>query len=246
MTLSARSQKALLGVHPDLVRVIVRADALGARFIVTEGLRSMERQRELVGRGKSKTLKSRHITGHAVDLVAVTDGGADISYDHDDMAALAAVVKQAAAETGVPIEWGGDWRSFVDTPHFQLPVKQYPADGSRPAVSSQNVANSPESVPNSPKSEPVLAAPAPAGPLKKSGTIWGSIGAAFAGVSMYFEQAFQTLVQAGAALTELGPAQGMLASVGANTKALSLGLLVMCVGVVISRRVKAKQEGKAG
>lgn len=91
-----------------------------------------------------------------------------------------------------------------------------------------------------------VAAPAPAGELKKSGTIWGSIGAAFAGVGMYFEQAFSTLVQAGAALTELGPAQGLLASVGANVKAVSLGLLVMCVGVVISRRVKAKQEGKAG
>lgn len=104
----------------------------------------------------------------------------------------------------------------------------------------------PESVPNLPESEPVLATPAPAGPLKKSGTIWGSVGAFFAGISLYLEQAFSTLVQAGAALTELGPAQGLLASVGANTKALSLGLLVMCVGVVISRRVKAKQEGKAG
>lgn len=233
MSLNARSIRNLQGVHPDLVAVALKAADMGARFIVTEGLRSAERQRELVSRGKSKTLKSRHLTGHAFDYVAQDDDG--ISYDHGDMAAVAVVIKKAAAELGTPIEWGGDWKSFVDTPHIQLPVKQYPAGAP--------VTANPRSAPT-PELEPV--ALAPAGPLKKSGTIWGSVGAAFAGLGMYFEQAFATLVQAGAALTELGPAQGLLASVGANTRALSLGLLVMCVGVVISRRVKANQEGKAG
>lgn len=240
MPLNARSQKALTGIHPDLVRVVIRAHALceadGLDFIVTDGLRSTQRQRELVRAGKSKTMKSRHLTGHAVDLCA-SHGPKDVSWDEDDLRALAAKMKQAAAELGVPIEWGGDWKSFVDMPHFQLPWKTHPVGA---AVAPATAA--------APEPEPVAPSPAlaPAGELKKSGTIWGSVGTAFAGLGLYFEQAFQTLVQAGAALTELGPAQGLLASVGANGKALSLGLLVMCVGVVISRRVKASYEGKAG
>lgn len=245
MTLNARSQQALTGIHPDLVRVVIRAHALceadGLDFIVTDGVRTKQKQAELVRAGRSKTNKSRHLTGHAVDLCA-SHGPKDVSWDADDLKAIAQRMKKAAAELGVPLEWGGDWKSFVDMPHYQLPWKQYPVG----AVSSQIAATSPESVPISPDSTPVSATPVPAGELKKSGTIWGSIGAAFAGVSMYFEQAFSTLVQAGAALTELGPAQGLLASVGANTKAISMGLLVMCIGVVISRRVKAKVEGKAG
>ena len=205
-------------------------------FIVTDGIRTTQRQRELVRAGKSKTMRSRHLTGHAVDLCA-SHGPKDVSWDEADLRAIAAKMKQAAAELGVPIEWGGDWKKFVDMPHFQLPWKTHPVG----AAVAPATAAAPEPEPAAPS--PALA---PAGELKKSGTIWGSIGAAFAGVGMYFEQAFQTLVQAGAALTELGPAQGLLASVGANVKAVSLGLLVMCVGVVISRRVKAKQEGKAG
>lgn len=238
MTLSARSQKTLQGIHPDLVKVVIRAHALaqadGLDFIVTDGLRSSETQRKLVAAGKSKTMKSRHLTGHAVDLCA-SHGVKDVSWDEDDLRAIAAKMKQAATELGVPIEWGGDWKSFVDMPHYQLPWKQYPVGA---AVSASAAAPEP--------AQASLPSPAPAGPLKTSGTIWGSVGTFVAGIGLYFEQAFQTLVQAGAALSELGPAQGLLASVGANAKALSIGLLVMCVGVVISRRVKAKQEGKAG
>ena len=238
MPLNARSQKALTGIHPDLVRVVIRAHALceadGLDFIVTDGVRSTERQKELVRAGKSKTMKSRHLTGHAVDLCAF-HGQGNVSWDAGELRALSVRMKKAAAELGVPLEWGGDWKSFVDMPHYQLPWKQYPVGATTPVA----VAEQPAQV-------ETVAAPVPAGELKKSGTIWGSIGAAFAGVSMYFEHAFKALVDAGAALTELGPAQGLLASVGANTKALSLGLLVMCIGVVISRRVKAKTEGKAG
>ena len=239
MTLNARSQQTLTGIHPDLVRVVIRAHALceadGLDFIVTDGVRSKEKQAELVRAGKSKTNKSRHLTGHAVDLCA-SHGPKDVSWEPADLKAIAQRMKAAATELGVALEWGGDWKSFIDMPHYQLPWKKYPVGATAPVAVAEQPA----------QPEPAAVVPAPAGELKKSGTIWGSIGAAFAGLSMYFEQAFQTLVQAGSALTELGPAQGLLASVGANTKALSLGLLVMCVGVVISRRVKAKQEGKAG
>ena len=237
MSLNPRSQKTLQGIHKDLVKVVLRADALGARFIVTDGVRTLERQKQLVAAGKSKTMNSRHLTGHAVDLCA-SHGDGDVSWDDADLKAIAEKMKAAATELGIPLEWGGDWKSFVDMPHYQLPWKEYPV-GAAATPPVAVAAPEPEPVAPSP-------APAPAGPLKTSGTIWGSIGAFIAGLGMYFEQAFQTLVQAGSALTELGPAQSMLSAVVSNSKALALGLLVMCVGVVISRRVKAKTEGKPG
>ncbi len=66
--LSERSLKNLTGVHPDLVRVIEFAAGLGVSFIVTEGMRTIERQKQLLAAGKSRTLRSRHLSGHAVDL----------------------------------------------------------------------------------------------------------------------------------------------------------------------------------
>lgn len=121
--MDARSEKNLTGVHPDLVRVI-REAANHADFVVTEGLRTVERQKELVAKGASKTMKSRHITGHAVDLAVKI--GSEIRWDWPLYAKLAEAVKAAAALQNVPIEWGGDWKSFKDGPHFQLPHAQYP------------------------------------------------------------------------------------------------------------------------
>lgn len=140
--LSERSTKNLTGVHHDLVRVIEHASNMGANFIVTEGMRTIERQRQLLAAGKSRTLKSRHLSGHAVDLVCrVGDRG--VSYDEHDMADLANIVKHAASECGVQIEWGGDWKSFCDTPHFQLPEKLYPAEGEHKAAIKEMVADLP-------------------------------------------------------------------------------------------------------
>lgn len=69
--LSSRSLARLDGVHPDLIRVVKRAIQITpVDFGITEGLRTKERQKELVAKGASRTLKSRHLTGHAVDVVA--------------------------------------------------------------------------------------------------------------------------------------------------------------------------------
>lgn len=120
-----RSRKLLEGVHPDLVRVVERADALGVLdFAVTEGLRSPHRQAELVAHGASTTMKSRHLTGHAVDLAVVVEG--HVRWDWPLYSKLAALVKAAADEEKVRIEWGGDWATFKDGPHFQLPWAEYP------------------------------------------------------------------------------------------------------------------------
>lgn len=121
--LSARDMQRLSGVHSDLIRVITRARQ-SADFIVTEGLRSTERQRQLVAAGASQTMASRHLTGHAVDLAALVGGV--VRWDWPLYDRLAQAVKKAAAEEEVPIEWGGDWK-FRDGPHFQLPWERYPA-----------------------------------------------------------------------------------------------------------------------
>lgn len=123
---SQRSYNNLVGVRPELVAVATRALALSSvDFGVSEGLRTIERQRQLVASGASQTLRSRHLTGHAIDLMAYVDGG--IRWDWPLYEQLAKAMKQAAAELRVPLEWGGDWTSLKDGPHFQLPWEKYQA-----------------------------------------------------------------------------------------------------------------------
>jgi peptidoglycan L-alanyl-D-glutamate endopeptidase CwlK len=122
---SARSTRNLKGVHPDLVRVALRAIAItDLDFGVTEGLRTVERQRELLAAGASRTMNSRHLTGHAIDVVALIGG--EVRWDWPLYARLALHFKKAASEVGVPIVWGGDWKTFRDGPHYELPRKKYP------------------------------------------------------------------------------------------------------------------------
>jgi peptidoglycan L-alanyl-D-glutamate endopeptidase CwlK len=122
--LGATSQKNLIGVHPDLVRVVRRAIRVTPLdFRVTEGVRTLARQRELVAAGASRTLNSRHLTGHAVDLVALVGGR--VRWDWPLYRILNQAMQQAAAEVGVPVQWGGHWTTFRDGPHFQLPWRQY-------------------------------------------------------------------------------------------------------------------------
>lgn len=124
--LSTRSYERLRGVHQDLVRVVERAiEVTSVDFTVLEGVRTQERQKKLFESGASKTLKSRHLTGHAVDLGAWLDG--EVRWDWPLYDRIAAAMKRAAADLEVPIEWGGDWTSFRDGPHFQLPWGKYPA-----------------------------------------------------------------------------------------------------------------------
>lgn len=122
--LTHRDMQRLSGVHPDLVRVISRARA-SADFVVTEGLRSTERQRQLVASGASQTMASRHLTGHAVDVAALVGGV--VRWDWPLYDRLAQAVKKAAAEEEVAIVWGGDWPKFRDGPHFELDRGRYPA-----------------------------------------------------------------------------------------------------------------------
>lgn len=120
--LGKRSREKLEGVHPDLVKVVERAIEITEQdFTVLEGLRDIERQRELVNTGKSTTMNSRHLTGHAVDIAPWP-----ISWDWNYFYPIADAMKQAAEELEVDLEWGGDWKSFPDGPHYQLSRKAYP------------------------------------------------------------------------------------------------------------------------
>ena len=133
MKLNTASLAKLRGVHPDLVRVVLRcADDWkdpDTAFIVTCGVRTLEEQKLLKAKGASKTLRSRHIPaangyGHAVDLAVAIKG--QVRWDWPLYDRLAKAMKAAAKAEKVPLEWGGGWVSFKDGPHFQLPWASYP------------------------------------------------------------------------------------------------------------------------
>lgn len=123
-----KGEDKLSGVHEDLARVVRRAHEMaleaGDDFMIVEGLRTLKRQRELFVAGASRTMKSRHLTGHAVDLAPIVGG--EVTWKWPAFFPLASQMKAAARELGVPIVWGGDWRTFKDGPHFELDRRQYP------------------------------------------------------------------------------------------------------------------------
>lgn len=120
--LGTRSKQSLSGVHVDLVAVVKKAiEITEVDFSVIEGIRHIERQRQLVKEGKSTTLNSRHLTGHAVDMVPYPVDWEDL----ERFELMAEAMKLAAEELDIPIVWGGDWKSFYDAPHFELDRKKY-------------------------------------------------------------------------------------------------------------------------
>lgn len=124
--LSQRSLGRLVGVHHDLVAIVKLAiQRTAVDFTVVEGLRTVAQQRENVDKGVSQTMASYHLPqadglSHAVDLAPLIDGA--IPWNNwQAFADLARVVKACAVELGVPVEWGGDWKTLKDGPHFQIP-----------------------------------------------------------------------------------------------------------------------------
>ena len=140
--LSKRSISNLEGVHPDLVAVIERAIQITPiDFGVSEGVRTVERQKQLVAEGKSTTMNSKHIPVHfkpdyylpegqygaAVDLfvLIVVDDKVKVTWEHKHFRKLIQSVFTAAIELGVQLEAGALWRDFLDSPHIQLNMKYY-------------------------------------------------------------------------------------------------------------------------
>lgn len=145
--LSQRSIERLDGVDDRLVDVVCRAiEITTVDFGVTEGLRTVETQRQYVATGKSQTMDSKHLTGHAVDLVAYING--QVAWELNLYDNIADAMKQAAIEKNVAIKWGAAWnvpdirlwrgtmeeamvyyidtrrkvnkRPFIDGPHFEI------------------------------------------------------------------------------------------------------------------------------
>lgn len=122
---SQRSKERLKGINPDLQKVVDRAlQITTVVFAITQGLRTKEQQAKFVEEGKSQTMNSRHLTGHAVDVVAYIE--ARISWEWKYYEEIAKAFKQASKELNIPIVWGGDWKTFKDGCHFELDRRSYP------------------------------------------------------------------------------------------------------------------------
>ena len=110
------------GVDPRLQEVVKLAIKLTTvDFGVSEGVRSLERQKLLYEQKKSKTMKSYHLVGKAVDVFAVVSG--EVSWKAIYYHEIAIAMKAAAKKLGYTITWGGDFKAFFDAPHFQLEDK---------------------------------------------------------------------------------------------------------------------------
>ena len=117
--LSKKSLAKLNEVNPDLQKLVKNAIGLSTiDFGISEGMRTKERQQILYDTGKSQTMNSRHLTGHAVDVYAWKDGA--VSWEFEDYETINVAFSQAAKLTNIPYVWGGSWKSFKDGPHFEL------------------------------------------------------------------------------------------------------------------------------
>lgn len=87
-------------------------------FGITEGIRTLERQKELFAQGKTKTLKSYHLVGKAVDIKVYVNR--EVTWDFKYYKEVANHIKEVAKKLGYVITWGGDWKKFKDGPHFQI------------------------------------------------------------------------------------------------------------------------------
>ena len=145
--LSTRSQERLMGVEPELKEVVYEAiKVTKIDFGVIEGLRTEEKQKQLVESGASQTMKSKHLEGRAVDLMAYIGGRG--SWELNVYDEIADAMKEGAIKVDVAVRWGAAWtvtdirewegnmeeamnsyvdtrrsqgrRPFIDAPHFEL------------------------------------------------------------------------------------------------------------------------------
>ncbi len=131
MKLSSNDLARLKRVHPDLVKVIKRAASItNVPFEILQADRTVAQQQENVKHGVSQTMHSRHLIDasglvYAVDVAPLVGG--EPSFSWPVYYKLAPIIKQAARDVGVMVQWGGDWKKFKDGPHWQLPWGKYPA-----------------------------------------------------------------------------------------------------------------------
>jgi len=136
------SEEKMIGLHPDLIWAIRETLNIGIMdFSVVEGLRSKERQKQLLDTGATKTMNSMHLIqpdgyGHAADLypspINMIKVKARDPVEISRFGVLAGTMKAVAKQKGISITWGYDWdndgetldHSFNDAPHFELTQKK--------------------------------------------------------------------------------------------------------------------------
>lgn len=125
--LSQRDVQRLNGVHPNLIKVLrLAAEYTETPFMVVEGVRTVQKQEQYIKAGRSKTMNSLHLKqadgfSHAVDLCGTNRSTA---FTIKTLTEISKAVKLAADDLGIAIEWGGDWTTFKDYPHYQLKRKE--------------------------------------------------------------------------------------------------------------------------
>jgi peptidoglycan L-alanyl-D-glutamate endopeptidase CwlK len=125
-TLSQRSERHLVGIHTDLANIVRQALVISPLdFTVIEGVRTPERQQQLVASGASRSMFSRHLTGHAVDIAPWINHTIPWK-DWQAFECVSQAMKQVARDMNIPLVWGGDWKTFKDGPHFELAREFYP------------------------------------------------------------------------------------------------------------------------
>ena len=131
-----RSLNSLKGIHPDLVKVMTESVKYSPiDFTITDGLRTTAQQQALYAKGRTTAgnkvtnadgvkNKSNHQAksdgyGYAIDLYPYYNGSVQVD-DDKSLKAIATHIKTVAKGLGIKIEWGGDWKSIIDYPHFEL------------------------------------------------------------------------------------------------------------------------------
>jgi hypothetical protein len=133
--LSQRSLDRLQGVDPKMVSVVKRAIELTEiDFAITEGKRTKERQAELVKKGLSQTMNSKHLDGSAVDIVSYVNG--KVNWTFENYIVIAEAFRKASIELGIKVRWGGSWTVLSETTSakasYDAYVKQRKALGKKP------------------------------------------------------------------------------------------------------------------
>lgn len=143
--ISERSLRNMEGLHPDLRAVIRTALEQDKDLVLIEGLRTIERQKQVVAEGASDTMNSRHLTGHAGDIAIIRNGV--FIKDFNEYKVIAKRIKAIAKRLGIPVTWGGDWPS-EDGLHWQLTWQAYPlTDKPKTATNSKTIAAATAGVP---------------------------------------------------------------------------------------------------
>ena len=131
--LGKQSQENMDGIHPDLLAVVhyaIKITQVDFGVPKQGGVRTLEQQKKLLKAGRSKTLHSRHLTGHAIDVYAYR--GKPV-WNHKDAGRIHNAFVRASRALSVPLRWGGDWdgdgdqrdQKFVDSFHHELPRSIY-------------------------------------------------------------------------------------------------------------------------